>query len=588
MSKNQVDLCQKLYELCENVMEHRLHDVEQCLLLHNSKSDFRKVIGLDIKTGLNAYGSEMNLYDSVDGYQLENEYRLLLNGHNYFVTPSDIKAPKDKADVLLKKATDKLKAFDRTFSLLDKDARKSADSDVNLEEVLDKYKLTWLLYKMQKGSLTRSPRKFKDRTHEICIRLLDHYLGINEDEELIIWDSADIGILILIILGALPEYGKSPGSYSIKDSFSVMLQFIRDYHNKVSITTESYTLSTIHNQIEDGTLQMTKYSLIVSLHKIIDELSSELSPSSLTDINDSLLFGHRQFCDAYDIQGVWEDDYGSYWSIRETGDYCLMYKFLSFSQKSIEYTKFTLIADYDSHIFNIREASNVMELFKGNKIDINRIDELDVELHVPVKCKAEKKVVESIELKSLKFRNNLFRFKKLTRVDNNKSQELAKTWKNHERVSAADYTFFRSMVAITPDYIYVGSYERDEQGKHKFFYKMSKADVEGKLDGSLYYVDFNQSVGIYKAIWKNTDNTYNIKYYLSIDSKAVYIDTELIKRGEYKGITVTKDKETEIVQKFVEMDQSGNVNLTEKEIEELSSPFYYLDYIIEENAVKQQ
>ena len=74
-----------------------------------------------------------------------------------------------------------------------------------------------------------------------------------------------------------------------------------------------------------------------------------------------------------------------------------------------------------------------------------------------------------------------------------------------------------------------------------------------------------------------TNNTYNIKYYLSIDSKAVYIDTELIKRGEYKGITVTKDKETEIVQKFVEMDQSGNENLTEKEIEELSSPFYYLD-----------
>lgn len=578
MSKNQGDLCQKLYMLCENVMEHRLHDVEQCLLLHNSKIDFRKVIGLDIKTGLNAYGSEMNLYDTDKGYQLENEYRLLLNGHNYFVTPSDIRAPKDKADVLFKKATDKLKAFDRAFSLLDKDARKSANSDVSIEDVLDNYQLTWLLYKRQKENLTRSPRKFKDRTQEVCIRLLDHYLGINENEKLIIWDSADLAILILIILGVLPEYGKSPGSYSIKDSFSVMLQFMRDYHNKVSITTESYTLSTIHNHIEDGTLQMTKYSLIVSLHKIIDELSSELSPSALTDINDSLLFGHRQFCDAYDIQGVWVDDYGSYWSIRETGDYCLMYRFY-FSQKTIEYTKFTLIADYDSHIFfNIREASNVMELFRGNKIDINRIDELDVKLHVPIKCKTKKKIVESIELKSIKFRNNLFRFKELTRVDNNTSQGLARKWQNKdiERVSAADYTFFRSMVAITPDYIYVGSYERDEQGKHKFFYKMSKADVEGKLDGSLYYVDFNQSVGIYKAIWKNTDNNYDIKYYLSIDSKTVYIDTELIKRGEYKGITVTKDKETEIVQKFVEMDQAGQEILTENEIEEYSSPFYYM------------
>jgi hypothetical protein len=576
MSNNQVDLCQKLYELCKNVMEHRLHDVEQCLLLHNSKSDFRKVIGLDIKTGLNAYGSEMNLYDTDKGYQLENEYRLLLNGNNYFITPSDIKAPKDKTDVLFKKATDKLKAFDRTFSMLDKDARKSADSDVSIEDVLDNYQLTWLLYKRHKENLTRSPKKFKDRQHEVCIRLLDHYLGINEDEELNIWDSADIGILILIILGALPEYGKSPGSYSIKDSFSVMLNFMHDYHYNVSITNDSYTLSTIHNQIEDGTLQMTKYSLIVSLHKIIDELSSEFSPSVLTDINDSLLFGHRQFCDAYDIQGVWVDDCSIYWSIRETGDYCLMYKFSSFCQKTIEYTKFTLIADYDSHIFNIREASNVMELFKGKRIDINQIDELDVKVHVSAKCRSEKKIVESIELKSIKFRNNLFKFKKLTRVDNNMSQALARKWKNLERDCEADYTFLRSMVAITPNFIYVGSYERDEQGRHKYFYKMSKADVDGKLDGSLYYVDFNQSVGIYKAIWKNSNNTYDIKYYLSIDSKAVYIDTELIKRDEYKGISITNAKETEIVQKFVEMDQAGQETLTEKALEEYSSPFYYL------------
>ena len=574
MSNNQDGLCQKLYELCENIMEHRLHDVERCLLLHNSKSDFRKVIGLDIKTGLNAYGSEMNLYDTVDGYQLENEYRLLLNGHSYFVSSSEIRAPRDKADVLLKKATDKLKAFDRTFSLLDKDARKDVDSDISVEEVLNNYQLTWLLFKKQKGNLTRSPRKFKDRQCEICIKLLDHYLGIHEDEDLNIWGSADLAILILIILGALPEYGKSPGSYSIKGSFSIMLGFMHDYHEKNSITNDSYTLTTIHHQIEDGTLKMTKYSLIVSLHKIIDELSSELSPSALTDINDSLLFYHRQFCDAYDIQGVWVDDCSTYWSIRETGDYCLMYKFSSFSQNTIDYTKFTLIADYDSHIFNIREASNVMELFRGNKIDINRIDELDAKFHVSVNCKAEKKVVESIELKSLKFRNNLFKFKKLTRVDSITSQELARKWKNLEHVCEADYTFLRSMVAITLDYIYVGSYERDERGKHKYFYKMSKADVDGKLDGSLYYVDFNQSVGVYEARWKNPNNTYDVKYYLSIDSKTVYIDTELI--NEYKGISVTNAKETEIVQKFVEMDQVGQKILTEKEIEEYSSPFYYL------------
>ena len=132
------------------------------------------------------------------------------------------------------------------------------------------------------------------------------------------------------------------------------------------------------------------------------------------------------------------------------------------------------------------------------------------------------------------------------------------------------------MVAITQDYIYVGSYERDEQGRHKYFYKMSKANVDNMLDGSLYYVDFNQSVGVYEAKWKKNDNTIDTKYYLSIDSKAVYIDTELIKRRECKGISITNSKETEIVQNFVEMDQAGQEILTEKEIEEYSSPFNYL------------
>ena len=137
MSNNQDGLCQKLYELCENIMEHRLHDVERCLLLHNSKSDFRKVIDLDIKTGLNAYGSEMNLYDTVDGYQLENEYRLLLNGHNYFVSSSEIRAPKDKVYVLLNENQEVIQILEENKDIISDVADIVSFNNPNMSNILD-------------------------------------------------------------------------------------------------------------------------------------------------------------------------------------------------------------------------------------------------------------------------------------------------------------------------------------------------------------------------------------------------------------------------------------------------------------------
>lgn len=124
MSNNQEEQSKELYELCKKIIEHPLHDVEQCLILHRSKEEFRKEIDLDIKTGLNAYGSELNIYDTQDGYRLEDCYRLLLNNHNYLVTPTKINAPSNKVELLFKTTKKKLKAFDRIFALLDKNAKK--------------------------------------------------------------------------------------------------------------------------------------------------------------------------------------------------------------------------------------------------------------------------------------------------------------------------------------------------------------------------------------------------------------------------------------------------------------------------------
>jgi hypothetical protein len=579
MSNNQEEQSKELYELCKKIIEHPLHDVEQCLILHRSKEEFRKEIDLDIKTGLNAYGSELNIYDTQDGYRLEDCYRLLLNNHNYLVTPTKINAPSNKVELLFKTTKKKLKAFDRIFALLDKNAKKNVETDIGLQEVIDNYNFTWLFYKMNKSSFTRSPIKFDCRKEEICFLLLDSYLGIEDREELRKWNVVDIPTLILIILGALPEYGKSPKSYSLEDSFNAMLDLMQKYYNQRGHSTESITIQNISEQKQKGDYPLSKFLLISSLKEIIDEIWTEVSPSAQTELNDSMLYEQQRFCNTYNIQGVWQDDRSCYWNIRETGDYFLLYR-LSFANRMVDYTKYTLITSINGEstaIFNIREASNVMNLFRGEKIDTTKIDELDVKLHISdVNKDNKKKHVDSIILKSKKFPNNLFKFKELKRVDNRTHLEIKRRWETLEHQTSADYTFFRSLIAITSKHLYVGSYERDERGDNIYFYKLSKEKVCDLLGDSLYYVDFNQSVGVYKAYWSYSNIT---KYYLSIDSKAIYIDTDEIRKGEVSGIEITDENETKVIQQFIEIDGDNENKLTMQELEYYSSPFCYMENI---------
>jgi len=218
-----------------------------------------------------------------------------------------------------------------------------------------------------------------------------------------------------------------------------------------------------------------------------------------------------------------------------------------------------------------------MNLFRGEKIDTTKIDELDVKLHISdVNKDNKKKHVDSIILKSQKFPNNLFKFKELKRVDNRTHLEIKRRWETLEHQTSADYTFFRSLIAITSKHLYVGSYERDERGDNIYFYKLSKEKVCDLLGDSLYYVDFNQSVGVYKAYWSYSNIT---KYYLSIDSKAIYIDTDEIRKGEVSGIEITDENETKVIQQFIEIDGDNENKLTMQELEYYSSPFCYMENI---------
>ena len=100
--------------------------------------------------------------------------------------------------------------------------------------------------------------------------------------------------------------------------------------------------------------------------------------------------------------------------------------------------------------------------------------------------------------------------------------------------------------------------------------------VDSEIKDHLYYVDFNQSVGVYKVQWLEQNQSI-IKYYLSIDSKAIYIDIEDIKKQVYAGIRIIDEpRQVGTIQNFVGLDQEGEEILTVEDIESYSSPFYFL------------
>lgn len=388
-------LHQKLYNLCKKIAEHPLNQVEKNLLLHHTIEEFRRDIGLHKSNRLLQYGSNLRMYEKQNGEKLEDGFRLSFEKkkkekkeNGYLVTISGMTVPLEQYDSFLDALMKKKQAFDRTYALIEKTAQKNAETDSSLQEVMDNYQFTWQFYHDNKSSFTRSPIKFdRSKKEEICHKLLDNYMGLQDDENLKIWESVDISTLILIILDALPAYGKSTRSYHIDEAFSTMLEFMQKYHQSRSRTNESEQIMSIKEKIDSKHLVKNKFSLITTLQKIIDELWAEVSPVALTEQNDSLLYGHRQFCESYNIQGVWLDEKKRYWSIRETGDYCLLYHYeLDFKSNKIIYTKYTLIANEDNEdsiiTFNIRETSNVLRLFRGEKLDVNRIDELKVELEI--------------------------------------------------------------------------------------------------------------------------------------------------------------------------------------------------------------
>ena len=578
-------LHQKLYNLCKKIAEHPLNQVEKNLILHHTIEEFRRDIGLHKSNRLLQYGSNLRMYLKQNGEKLEDGFRLSFEKEKkekgYLVTISGMTVPLEQYDSFLDALMKKKQAFDRTYAFIEKRAQNEAETDSSLQEVMDNYQFTWQFYHDNKSSFTRSPIKFARRKEEICHKLLDNYMGLQDDENLKIWESVDISTLILIILDALPAYGKSTRSYHIDEAFSTMLKFMQKYHQSRSRTNESEQIMSIKEKIDSGHLVKNKFSLITTLQKIIDELWAEVSPAALTEQNDSLLYGHRQFCESYNIQGVWLDEKKRYWSIRETGDYCLLYHYeLDFKSNKIIYTKYTLIANEDNEdsiiTFNIRETSNVLRLFRGEKLDVNRIDELKVELEISKTNKRTPIKVNCIHLESMKFHSNLFCFNTLNRASSDEEKYLKNKWDSYEKIALADYNFFRSMVAITSEHIYVGSFERDERGRHQFFYQISKDNVDSEIKDHLYYVDFNQSVGVYKVQWLEQNQSI-IKYYLSIDSKAIYIDIEDIKKQVYAGIRIIDEpRQVGTIQNFVGLDQEGEEILTVEDIESYSSPFYFL------------
>ena len=564
MNYSEKEQIKELYETCNVIMEHVLHDVMNCLLLNHSKEDFFDAIGIKMKSGLNTFGSDLRIYNDSDGKIPPKAYRLRLKKDNntiqYIVQEDSItfyqsmEEPSiDKIEELKDKAKKKLEAFDGMLHILEIKAKQKEETEYCIADVLNDYKNTCKLYERYKSAMPSLTKK-----KEYSFQLLNRHLGFIEEENTDQLKDADLSILILIVLGILPKYGKSPRNYDETKYSEDLIAFMENYYSKVGKKAQCGSIFVFRIRKSGNNLNITKFSLIVLLRDFITELRIENIPKETKKTIDELINDNREFNNHFFIEGIWKDENGNYWSIRNVGICYHMYKFISYNNRSIKYQKFKLGVNSDKNQMFLQDFSTVMNQIRGKgEFDF---DLADFKLSSSIQKNGSRENVIKIVLTS--YYRKFFTYKKLERVDDDNSKNLIKMWDTHDHISDAEIYYCSTMLINTFFYLYVGSYEKVD-GKHIFFYKINKIAILGK---DFFSIDFDSGVSLIKAIWFDP---FCERFYIMIDKLNRFIDVEDL------GVSKTNGNETKTIQQLLDM-ESPEINEFEDEfVRESNSPFSY-------------
>lgn len=325
-------------------------------------------------------------------------------------------------------------------------------------------------------------------------------------------------------------------------------KFLND-SNKIKILAER----------KDGS-SITNLELISLFKDVLDEYDGFLYPSKAYSHLDSLS-RHYKYFRKKGIEGLWTipDEPNIYWTIHESCGFYFMHRIENIKGRHV-YTidKFKALVECDKgkHYLKIIPAKNLLSVIKGNEYD-NSIDtNLEVEIgdsEEGISLTFKKK--DEIEIKDTLLRQLVNT--KLHRYDIPKTNEiikrLLKKISANDNDSAIDISFGNTLVAITRDKLYIGSYStrRETPGHYKFLYCIDKtSNIYKKY---FNFTDFEQFVGVVVCKEKGRRD----EVYLGNTNLETYVKIDNVIREE--------DSITEVSGETIQLDRLNNLGTIEDE-----------------------
>lgn len=600
------ELLLDLFNAAYALMNHKLLLVESSHLLFNSDKALGEAIGqpLDAKTA--SLKRTFGRIYVLSGKSLErNEILISLPPNKYVLKVQDDDSvllttkegnavPTKTVMDLLEKLQDKLKGFDACFESLNYKVRCRYGYD--LETIIEEYQSAWAVLK----ETDKNDEDYKEfskmlRYHreELFDLLWNYYLTGEAPSDIhLLRFFRRLGrpaVTFSFLLDLLPKIDKQEGKYVDNHaSFEKMFAFL-DKHTKEDSPFEKLPALEEHQEeYKNGEIEGTRLQLLTIFNDVFKTYSNLLSSENVDEDTQDLNDSAAECLFKYDFENVWTDGVStSLWTIQSViNGYILNKVDFNYAQSEVTRRQWSVFPqlDEEEHLsFNVIPGDSILQFLTTGKYLDNEMCSYDVEIvnSYPIR-KSGRKVVTAMNLKRIGEDVDLLEIKHLkiiwkpaeielkdltSQINSQKLETLSKQWELYRKIDLGHSLFFQRLMFSTMRYLYIGAYERKQEGKgFPYYYQISK--TEGPLaDAALSATPNNIMVYVVRI--------------LGVDKKRYidYINFDLAMKGfrapdtcEDKGVGVrrTTQKETDALNLLMENEGDGRL-LEDKS----KNPFYF-------------
>lgn len=433
--------------------------------------------------------------------QVERFFTIIETHRLLFNTLDELKQYAEYSNSLKKKGGDYF-TKEAILQKLVQDARKCADGNLNLIDVIETYKEATELLDLIK------PRHRKLMT---CYKLITYFYanGKSDIEITEILNRAKVKhvpFLVLMMLGALPLFDHARGDVKdIKKHYDNVFNLLDIVISGKLLTKKMVLKEAIKEDVEDDPKLMTRWHLIYTISTILEEFGKLCSPENRADLlkKTYTMAYYPTYIETYWADSKFED---IFWYFERVGDDYLLYRF-KFNKEAhqINYIRFELLfcSEEDSSVImailthpkatrKSLESSPLSEKYYAYLGVEETNGDLIFEPWFPkdIQWHSLEHLTRSESVKD--------RIEEFEKCVNDESFELINEFEEEE------YELSAPMAAITCDFIYL----KIDDGK---YLKIPKS-----LDSALDSISFNHSVFIisfHDAQWiyfKDFGLSYNV------------------------------------------------------------------------------